>query len=51
MKRHTTTSFTGQVIWTIDGHLDPDKGLLIWGDIRHGKSTMLKIIREFCFLV
>ena len=37
------------VHWAVmdyDGNLDPDKGLLIWGDIGTGKSTMLKIIRE-----
>ena len=42
------------VHWAVmdyDGNLDPDKGLLIWGDIGTGKSTMLKIIREFCSLV
>ena len=31
-----------------DGNLDPDKGLFLWGDVGTGKSTMLKIIREFC---
>lgn len=30
------------------GNLDPDKGLLLWGDIGTGKSTMLRIIRNFC---
>ena len=42
------------VHWAVmdyDGNLDPDKGLLIWGDIGTGKSTMLEIIREFCYLV
>jgi ABC-type bacteriocin/lantibiotic exporter with double-glycine peptidase domain len=37
------------VHWAVmdyDGNLDPDKGLLIWGDIGTGKSTMLKIIRS-----
>ena len=33
------------------GNLDPDKGLLLWGDIGTGKSTMLRIIREFCAAV
>lgn len=33
------------------GNLDPDKGLLLWGDIGTGKSTMLRIIREFCGMV
>lgn len=34
-----------------DGDLDPDKGLLLWGDIGTGKSTMLRIIREFCSII
>lgn len=33
------------------GKLDPDRGLLLWGDIGTGKSTLLLIIREFCRLV
>lgn len=33
------------------GKLDPDRGLLLWGDIGTGKSTLLHIIREFCRLV
>ncbi len=31
-----------------DGKLDPDRGLLLWGDIGTGKSTLLRIIRQFC---
>lgn len=34
-----------------DGNLDPDKGLLLWGDIGTGKSTMLRIIRDFCGII
>ena len=34
-----------------DGNLDPDKGLFIWGEVGTGKSTMLRIIREFCRIV
>lgn len=30
------------------GNLDPDRGLLLWGDIGTGKSTLMLIIREFC---
>ena len=40
--------------WAImdyDGNLDPDKGLFLWGDVGTGKSTMLRIIREFCHCV
>ena len=33
------------------GKLDPDRGLLLWGDIGTGKSTLLKIIREYCRIV
>lgn len=32
----------------LNGKLDPDKGLWLWGDIGTGKSTMLEIVREFC---
>lgn len=42
------------VHWAVmdyDGDLDPDKGLMLWGDIGTGKSTMLRIVREFCALV
>lgn len=35
----------------LDGKHDPDKGLWIWGGIGTGKSTMLEIIREYCFVV
>lgn len=35
----------------LDGKLDPDKGLWLWGDIGTGKSTMLEIIREYCRMV
>lgn len=31
-----------------NGKLDPDRGLLLWGDIGTGKSTLLRIIRQFC---
>ena len=42
------------VHWAVmdyDGNLDPDKGLMLWGDIGTGKSTMLRIVREFCAIV
>jgi len=29
-----------------DGRLDPNKGLLLWGDIGTGKSTIIKILGE-----
>ncbi|MDE5659303.1 MAG: hypothetical protein K2I28_00230 [Muribaculaceae bacterium] len=32
----------------LDGPLDPERGLWLWGNIGTGKSTMLAIIREFC---
>jgi len=32
----------------MDGRLDLDKGLWLWGNIGTGKSTMLKIVKEFC---
>lgn len=28
--------------------LDPEKGLWLWGNIGTGKSTMLRIVRDFC---
>lgn len=31
-----------------EGKLDIDKGLLLWGNIGVGKTTILKIVREFC---
>lgn len=34
-----------------DGNLDPDKGLWLWGDIGTGKTTLLRIIRDYCALV
>lgn len=30
------------------GNLDPDRGLLLWGDIGTGKSTLLRVVRQFC---
>ncbi len=30
------------------GELDPERGLLLWGDIGVGKSTLLQIVRLFC---
>lgn len=35
----------------LDGPYDPHKGLWIWGDIGTGKSTLLKIIQEYCRIV
>lgn len=35
----------------LDGKLDPDKGLWLWGDIGTGKSTMLEIVRDYCHMV
>lgn len=32
----------------LDGNLDPNKGLWLYGNIGTGKSTMLRIIRAFC---
>ena len=34
-----------------EGNLDPDKGLFIWGEVGTGKSTLLRIIREFCYII
>lgn len=31
-----------------DGRYDPNKGLFLWGDIGVGKTTILKVVREFC---
>lgn len=28
--------------------LDPDRGLFLWGNVGTGKSTVLRIVREFC---
>lgn len=33
------------------GNLSPRKGLWIWGDIGTGKTTLLRIIRNYCALV
>ena len=33
------------------GKLDPAKGLWIWGPMGTGKSTLLRVIREFCYEV
>lgn len=35
----------------LDGKYDPDKGLWLWGGIGTGKSTMLEIVRGYCYLV
>lgn len=34
----------------LPGGLDPDKGLLLWGNIGTGKSTLLRVVRRFCQL-
>lgn len=31
-----------------DGPLDPNKGLLLWGDIGTGKTTLMQAVRLFC---
>lgn len=31
-----------------EGRLDINKGLLLWGNIGVGKTTILKIVKEFC---
>lgn len=33
----------------LPGSLDPDKGLWIWGSIGTGKSTLMRIINQFCY--
>lgn len=35
----------------LDGALDPDKGLWLYGDIGTGKTTMLEVIRDYCKIV
>lgn len=35
----------------LDGKYDPEKGLWLWGNIGTGKSTMLEIIRDYCYIV
>lgn len=32
----------------LDGPLDPEKGLWLWGGIGTGKSTLLRIVNRFC---
>ncbi len=31
----------------LPGNLNPDKGLCLWGNVGTGKSTMLRIVKEF----
>ena len=33
----------------LPARLDPHKGLWLWGNIGTGKSTMLEIVRQFCY--
>jgi len=35
----------------LDGKHSPDKGLWLYGNIGTGKSTMLRIVKEFCKMV
>lgn len=35
----------------LEGNLDPDRGLWVWGSIGTGKSTLLQIVNRFCFEV
>lgn len=32
----------------LEGPLDPEKGLWLWGNVGTGKSTMLEIVRQYC---
>ncbi len=35
----------------LEGRLDPDKGLWLYGNIGTGKSTILRIVKQFCKVV
>lgn len=47
----TRTAINAIFRWCLclDGNLDPDRGLWLWGNIGTGKSTMLAIVNRFCY--
>lgn len=47
-ENRTTVNAIFEWCMGMDGELDPDKGLWLYGNIGTGKSTMLKIVKEFC---
>lgn len=47
-QRQILNEITHWALMDYNGTLDPDRGLLLWGDIGTGKSTLLQIVRLFC---
>lgn len=47
-QKHILNDITHWALMDYNGNLDPDRGLLLWGDIGTGKSTLLQIVRLFC---